>query len=131
MKRRLFPLVSQIGINYRDSSLSKNNGSFKVKAGDRMPYFQVDNRSIYDRMREPKFHLLVFSDTGFPDRGIDLKELIDVSNLNLTKEISEVFGSDKPFVLVVRPDNYIGLISNEVSIDGVRNYFRDNLDLQI
>lgn len=131
MKRRLFPLVSQIGINYRDSSLSKNNGQFKVKAGDRMPYFLVDNESIYDRMREPKFHLLVFGDPGFPDLCNELTDLIDVRNLGLSPEISEVFGCDKPFVLVVRPDNYVGLISKEVPIDSVRNYFRNTFDLEI
>src|SRR4051812_13846324 len=62
VKKFVFPLVSQIGINYRHGSLSRHDGDddFKVKAGDRMPYFLVGGESIYDRLREPKFHLLVF-----------------------------------------------------------------------
>ena len=62
VKKRFFPLISQIGITYRDSSLSAHDGDehFKVRAGDRMPYFVVDGRSIYDRLRAPTFHLRQF-----------------------------------------------------------------------
>ena len=62
-KELIFPIVSQIGLNYRNSSLSQHQGdrSFEVKAGDRMPYFLVDGANVYDKLREPKFHLLVFS----------------------------------------------------------------------
>ena len=61
VKNAIFPLASQIGINYRASSLSSGD-AFKIKSGDRMPYFMVEGTSIYDRLREPKFHLLVFTD---------------------------------------------------------------------
>src|SRR5215510_3392455 len=65
VKKFIFPLLSQIGINYRHSSLSQHVGDedFTVKAGDRMPYVLVDGKSIYDILRQPKFHWLVFSDT--------------------------------------------------------------------
>src|SRR5258708_30693405 len=66
VKKKLFPLLSQIGIHYRDSSLSKHHGDeeFKVKAGDRMPYVLVDGTSVYERLRQPKFHCLVFSNSA-------------------------------------------------------------------
>ena len=40
----IFPTLSQIGINYRHSSLSRHAGDedFTVKAGDRMPYVVLD-----------------------------------------------------------------------------------------
>jgi 2-polyprenyl-6-methoxyphenol hydroxylase-like FAD-dependent oxidoreductase len=49
--KRIFLLISQIRINYRNASLSRDesNEGFKVKAGDRMPYFSIDDESIYDR----------------------------------------------------------------------------------
>ena len=122
VKRFVFPRISQIAINYRNSSLSKNDGSFKVKAGDRMPYFQVYNQSVYDRMQEPKFHLLAFGGDGFAKVSEDLEDLLDIRNLALTTEVEDIFGCDKPFILVVRPDNYIGLISQDVSLDAVRKY---------
>lgn len=127
VRRFIFPRLSQIAINYRTSKLSRNSGTFKIKAGDRMPYFQVYNQSIYDRMREPKFHLLAFGGDGFTGVGDELKDLVDVRNLALTTEVAELFGNDKPFILIVRPDNYIGMISNDVSIEIVREFLADVL----
>ena len=124
VKKAIFPLVSQIGINYRESSLSQDDGSFLVKAGDRMPYFRVYNQSIYDRMREPKFHLLAFGGDGFAKVSEDLEDILDVRNLALTSEVEDIFGTDKPFILVVRPDNYIGLISEKMSLEAVRDYLK-------
>ena len=52
----------------------------------------------------------------------DLEDMLDIRNLALTSEAEDIFGTDRPFILVVRPDNYIGLISDDVSLDAVRNY---------
>ncbi len=62
VKRFLFPRISQIQINYEDFTLSKQVGSFKVNAGDRMPWLTIDGRSIYDDPREPLLHLVIFHD---------------------------------------------------------------------
>src|SRR5688572_32528366 len=62
VRKFVFPRVSQIRINYRGCSLSESHGDFNVKAGDRMPWFEIDGRSIYDSLREPVFHLVVFTD---------------------------------------------------------------------
>ena len=53
VKKFIFPLVSQIGINYRKSRLSVHNENFKIRAGDRMPYFTVDGASIYEKLKSP------------------------------------------------------------------------------
>lgn len=127
VRRFIFPRLSQIAINYRASNLSRNSGTFKIKAGDRMPYFQVYNQSIYDRMNEPKFHLLAFGGDGFAGVGDELKDLVDVRNLALTTEVAEIFGNDKPFILLVRPDNYVGMISSNVSFEIVSGYLADIL----
>ncbi len=65
VRKFVFPLLSQIGINYRHSSLSRHAGdeNYEIKAGDRMPYFLVAGKSIYERLQQPKFHWLVFSNT--------------------------------------------------------------------
>src|SRR6201999_561963 len=61
----IFPLISQIGITYRHHSLSFNTGEdFAIKAGDRMPYFLVDGKSVYDSLYAPEFHLLSFTNDG-------------------------------------------------------------------
>ncbi len=125
IKKFAFPRLSQIGINYRHSSLSKNDGKFPVKAGDRMPYFLIDGKSIYDRLHQPKFHLLVFSDDekDFQDLENEIgNDSIDFNAAPLSSEVKKIFGTEKPFIILLRPDNYVGLISAEISPEKVKNY---------
>ncbi len=127
VKKVVFPLLSQIGINYRHSSLSKHTGDehFKVKAGDRMPYFMIDGASIYDKLHEPKFHLLSFSDgqddPQFFKAELDNRyaRLCDFNAIPLSPEAAEAFGKDEPFSVLLRPDNYIGFISTNTSMNGL------------
>jgi len=121
VKRFVFPRISQIAINYRRSSLAQTHGSFEAKAGDRMPWFEIDGKSIYDDLRAPQFHLLVFSDgnTMIPTLADELMERwqgsIDSHFFQLDSVAAEKFGSSKSFFLILRPDNYIGLISDDFS----------------
>ncbi|HEY0431578.1 MAG TPA: FAD-dependent monooxygenase, partial [Pyrinomonadaceae bacterium] len=125
VKKRFFPLISQIGITYRESSLSAHDGDedFEVQAGDRMPYFLIDGKSVYDRLREPTFHLLTFSD-GERDYQQDYQKqlnelqsniagLIDHHVIPLYPQVAEIFDTSEPFNLLLRPDNYIAFIDSE------------------
>ena len=125
VKKFVFPRISQIAINYRHSSLSKNDDSFAVKAGDRMPYFTVEGTSIYDELREPKFHLLTFFDGNdnppdFPETKFS--EFVDFHHLPLYPHITEISDTTESFMILLRPDNYIGLISAEISLENVEKY---------
>ena len=122
VKHFIFPIVSQIGINYRHSSLSDHNDdkNFKVKAGDRMPYFMVDDKSVFDLLHEPKFHWLVFSARDDVDelrKTVDDKysDLVDVQSLQLSQDASDAFGHEDSFAVLLRPDNYIGRITSDTS----------------
>jgi 2-polyprenyl-6-methoxyphenol hydroxylase-like FAD-dependent oxidoreductase len=127
VRKKFFILISQIGIRYRDSSLSvhEGDGEFDVKAGDRMPYFLVDGKSIYDGLRAPKFHLLMFSDGGDLSELGKYAHLFDHQVVPLSPDAVEAFGTQKPFRLLLRPDNYIGLISADTSLGSVTDYFRE------
>lgn len=132
VKRTVFPLVSQIGINYRHSALSRHAGDaeFKVKAGDRMPYFLIDGKSIYDFLREPKFHFLVFSneEINFDELLGQIKkqgEWIKCQLFPLAPPIAQIFGADKPFGLLLRPDNHIAFVSEDVSFDELKSYYQN------
>jgi 2-polyprenyl-6-methoxyphenol hydroxylase-like FAD-dependent oxidoreductase len=128
VKRFVFPRISQIAINYRTSSLSKTAGSFDVKAGDRMPWFNVDGRSIYDDLREPKFHLVIFSDgsTDIPLLSDEPRKKwegrIDSHFYSLGEAAIHAFGCDHSFFIILRPDNHIGLIADSFSPELVENY---------
>ncbi len=128
----IFPLVSQTGINCRHSSLSQHAGDedFKVKAGDRMPYIVIDGASIYDRLRAPKFHLVAFSSDESEwqtlKAGVESEYagLIDFNQFQLSDDIAETFGTDRAFTVFLRPDNYIGSISGQLSAVEVKEYLR-------
>lgn len=136
VKKFVFPIVSQIGINYRGDTLSETCGDFSVHAGDRMPYFTVEGASVYDRLREPKFHLIAFSDGQNQNSELSKKitenyaDSVDFREIPLYPNISEIFGAKESFIVLLRPDNYIGLISSDVSGETAEKYlkkfFRDN-----
>ena len=130
VKRFIFPRVSQIQINYEDYTLSKQAGAFKVNAGDRMPWLTIDGRSIYDDLREPVFHLVIFHDgkdeiPPLPDDVMQSWEgRIDSHFYSLFPHVSELFGTDKSFFMILRPDNYIGMLSNDFAPEIVREYLK-------
>jgi 2-polyprenyl-6-methoxyphenol hydroxylase-like FAD-dependent oxidoreductase len=133
VRKDFFKMVSQIGINYRRHALSKRDGdqNFTVKAGDRMPYFLADGESIYDRLREPGFHLLSFSDgesnyeATRDEIAGDYTGLVDFSVVPLYPHVAEIFGTNRPFNVLLRPDNYIGFISPDNSSKDLKDYFSE------
>lgn len=118
VKKAIFPIVSQIGINYRDSSLSGESSGFAVHAGDRMPWFEIDGASIYDRLHDPIFHLLAFGHSVSDDLG----ELVARHEFPLTAEARENFGTDAPFTVLLRPDNYIAVITHDTDPQAISEH---------
>lgn len=131
VRRFVFPLVSQTGISYRHSPLSLHAGDddFKVKAGDRMPYFTVEGESVYDRLRGPKFHLLFFTDetasARSPEPAGSDADLVDLNVIPLGPRVKELFGTERPFNVLLRPDNYVGRISAGPPSGGLEGYLKD------
>jgi 2-polyprenyl-6-methoxyphenol hydroxylase-like FAD-dependent oxidoreductase len=130
VSKRMFPLISQIGINYRNAALSDHTDDEPddVKAGDRLPYFLVDGESVFDKLKEPKFHLLLFSNS---DRGNACEqilgkfgELIDCHVIPITDRVREIFERKDDFCVFLRPDNYIAFISSEISARVVEEYLQ-------
>ena len=129
VKKSLFPLISQIGINYRHSSLSRHAGDerFSVKAGDRMPYFTIDGKSVFASLSEPKFHFLVFSneETDFKESFGQIEndnEWIVFRQFPLAPQVAENFGADNPFCILLRPDNHLAFVSERISLDELKSY---------
>lgn len=136
VRKFIFPRLSQIGINYRHSSLSRHQGDedFEVKAGDRMPYFLIDGASVYNRLRQPKFHFLLFhkgEGDDFAGMGTEVEQqhgaLVDVNSIVISAPVAEIFGTKEAFCLLLRPDNYIAFIQSEISTDAVHAYLNQVL----
>ena len=129
VRKFVFPRISQIAINYRHSLITDHGDSYlDVKAGDRFPYFTVEGESIYDRLRQPKFHLLVFFDgqnePPIESLSTEFADMVDRHAIPLYPRVAEIFGTNKSFSVLVRPDNYIATISRETSFAPIENYLK-------
>lgn len=129
IRTRLFTLISQIGINYRDASLSEHTDDERdVKAGDRLPYFQVDGQSIFDKLKEPKFHLLLFSRREHEEVCKEFLDqfgnLADCHVIPLSERVTEIFETEEEFSVFLRPDNHIAFISSEIPPGNIAEYLQ-------
>jgi len=128
VSKRVFPLISQIGITYSDDSLSQHTDdeAEHVHAGDRIPYFLVGGKSIFDKLNAPKFHLLIFSNSDHADVCSEFERefghLADCQVLPIDSRVSELFEKEKEFCVFLRPDNHIAFISSEISTRNVAEY---------
>ena len=123
----IFPLISQTGISYRGHTLSMSaDDGFEVKAGDRMPYFLINGVSVYDGLREPKFHLIRFTNG---DDGFDAVHLtqfaksLDHHVFPFDAVTAKFFGANRPFAVLLRPDNYIAFITAGDVTQKLTQYF--------
>ena len=126
----IFPLISQTGISYHGHSLGVNTeNGLAVRAGDRMPYFMIDGKGIYDWLHAPKFHLLTFSNNLEPGELTkqaiqrEFGSLVDYLAFPLRGRVAEIFGSRKSFSVLLRPDNYIAFVSSGEPLPELQAYF--------
>jgi len=85
----------------------------KLKAVDRMHYFVFsDGKEIFSYLANPVFKLLYFGDENAATDQ-------DFGNIKLTRhnfrEIAEtLFGKEKNFYILLRPDNHISYIGRDI-----------------
>lgn len=124
----MFKTVSQIWYAYEKSILSVTSSSQRLsfKPGDRFPYVLITvgagMRSCYHLLREAKFHLIMIGESQvvvIPER---MKGIIKVVSLPHSDSWASL-GIEKNIFILVRPDNYIGLIADELSESVLENYF--------
>ena len=106
--KQIFPLLSQIGIAYPDSTLTVKSNIGKIDAGERMPYFVFKNgKNIFDWLKDPSFKLLFFGSSG-SNKFEQIKPAKITIALYSFEEIPEkTFGSETDFYILLRPDNHI------------------------
>ena len=141
--RFAFRLISQIGIRYRRSSLSRaaSHGSFPSNAprpGDRLPFvvFQEGNTTtnIQAKVGTTAFHLLLFSgtcaDTDSKTQAIhaaihQYDGMVQAETIPLTvatSDLYETFGIQREGYYLVRPDMYVACRSSQIDAGFLRKY---------
>jgi 2-polyprenyl-6-methoxyphenol hydroxylase-like FAD-dependent oxidoreductase len=138
-REELFKIVSETGISYADSILSKNNqGSFaqdSPKAGDRVNY----NAEIEKYLDHMKTQLFLFGNTESnraltEQLNIHWQTIIDIHVLEPkpdSKNIYELFGLDFDCVqtaYLIRPDRHVAYRGSANLID-IQNYLTIQMDL--
>ncbi len=119
--------TQQLDINYRSSALSVTRGrpDRPLAAGDRAPdaaYVDEEGRRgrLFEAFRGPQFTLLAFGEVGLhlPAGGPQLR----VVRLAVEQPAAGAYGIDGPAIVLVRPDNYIGLIDENPAPAAVADY---------
>lgn len=123
IRKTMFRTLSQIQWSYDDCSISQNRSSQKLKftAGNRLPYVIINTESIYKQLTEPLFHLLIIGDT----KTLSFAHPF-VKQVLLGMEEWKPLGITKPLYILVRPDNYIGLISDDMSNEILNSYLKQH-----
>ncbi|WP_041832061.1 FAD-dependent monooxygenase [Actinoplanes sp. N902-109] len=104
--RRDDPVLRQLSLNYRDSSLSVEHRAEPgaVRAGDRAP--DVNGR-IFAMLRGPHWTLLAFDMAAPALPGV---ATFEITTDALTREVYDIA---EPALFLVRPDNYLACVTED------------------
>jgi 2-polyprenyl-6-methoxyphenol hydroxylase-like FAD-dependent oxidoreductase len=141
-KLRRDAITLQLGISYKEMSLSKNAGvaDLKVAAGDRAPDAPGLNAAgdpvrLFDLLRGPHFTLLrLFALEGYIDQhersGVKYVDVRASPDPQLAGQIyidafghfAAAYGGGKGEYLLIRPDGYIGWVGSADSLSDLDQY---------
>jgi hypothetical protein len=141
VQRMAFRTVSQIGIRYSESALSKSSDGLPEtapQAGDRFPWLRLKfaaNGAIEDlfqKLSDVHFNLVLIGQPHFSESppnidGLLCVHVIDAGAAN-DEELARV-RIPQPSFYLVRPDGYIGLCGTRLKAGDVRDYLSKNLQL--
>ena len=128
VKLILFKMLSQLFYGYKKSCLSKSSTkqALKFTAGDRLPYIE---RGFFNKFREPVFHLISISKTKKTEEEIkEIKNSFPFEIKIMESEISgqwKKFGVSDQLYILVRPDQYISLLSDTINKEEIAEHFNN------
>jgi hypothetical protein len=119
---KVFKTISQIGVKYVNSDLTMNRVTevLTIKAGERFPYFRTaDDESLYDSLKTSRFCALYFViENGSLKKDMkaleqEMPQLLRTIDLSNEKGLISALNIKKDCIILLRPDHYIGLITDE------------------
>jgi hypothetical protein len=115
MQKRFFLSFSQTGLNYRHRKLSLESLNGQIKARDRFPWFLEDDQDVFQKMTGTSFTLFAVGDWSSHTPELEalhspLLEVVPITNATAYLEAGLSDG-----LYLVRPDGYIGLITQDVA----------------
>lgn len=135
VRRAVFRAVSQIGIEYRASALSRMLPGLRapaVLAGDRFPWLRVKLRDhgpaedLYEHLDDTRFNLIVVGQHA-PAFASGLSGLICTHLIPYAANEAALASAQipSPSFYLLRPDGHIGLAGAELNQAAITEYLRD------
>jgi hypothetical protein len=138
IQKAAFRTISQIGIHYRSSSLSKSLDGLAggaPRAGDRFPWVRLkfdaggQVEDVFRRLDDTHFNLIVVGQPS-PDGVPELLDLLHVHAVAQDPandaELSSA-GIPQPSFYLLRPDGYVGLCGARLDPAAIARYVSASL----
>jgi 2-polyprenyl-6-methoxyphenol hydroxylase-like FAD-dependent oxidoreductase len=142
VRRVAFRTISQIGIHYRDSTLSETLPGMPAagpRAGDRFPWMRLTfsagkpPEDLYRKLDDTRFTLIV---VGQPDTPAELAGFEDLLRILVIpndpaneRELARV-QIPRPAFYVLRPDGHVGLCGIQLDPAAVTRYLSQRVGLR-
>jgi 2-polyprenyl-6-methoxyphenol hydroxylase-like FAD-dependent oxidoreductase len=122
VRRLAFRTVSQIGVNYRDSPLSRG-GAGKLRGGDRLPWVQFGQGQEHNftSLASMDWQLHVYGEAAPDLRAIAASAEIPLHAFPWDERMKRA-GLLRDAAYLIRPDGYIGLAGAKGSASAVDAY---------
>jgi 2-polyprenyl-6-methoxyphenol hydroxylase-like FAD-dependent oxidoreductase len=137
VRRLVFRIVSQIGIQYRSSALSQSSVELPgdaPRAGDRFPWLKLKFSTqgpvedLFSKLDDLRFHLLVAGQPA-PVAG-DLVQVHAIpSNAENDAELARAKIPATSFYLL-RPDGHVGMCGTRLEAGALERYFAERLGIR-
>ena len=143
IQRAAFGVVSQTGIHYRTSSLSKSLEGLPTgapRAGDRFPWLRLKFEAngpvedLFQKLDDTRLNLIVMGQPSPAERALALADLlrihaIPVDPFNDAELARAQF--PRPSFYLVRPDGHIGLCGVHLDVAAATRYVSEHLRLEV
>ena len=141
IRKTFFRSIAQIGIRFRESSLSETPQGWPAKAprgGDRFPWLKLKlsvggaAEDIFDKLDDTKFNLIAIGQPGLSPVPPDLDGLVQTLAIPNDPENQRELGRThipQPSFYLLRPDCYVGLCGARLDADQVKRYLSERLGL--
>jgi hypothetical protein len=124
VRRFLFRTVSQIGVNYRESPLSKGQAG-TVHGGDRLPWVEQEpGKDNFDPLASMTWQVHVYGERprGLAQACTELGLPLHVFEWRAEMQRT---GLLRGALYLIRPDGYVALADPQAAAERLREYFRD------
>ncbi len=137
VRKSAFRTISQIGISYRESPLSRTMDGVAreaPRAGDRFPWLRLTfqgggpGEDLFERLDDTRFNLLVVGQPAPPTESLGLGGLLQSHVVRLEGENVRALAAVSitgPSYYLLRPDGHVGLAGTNADAGALRRWFSD------